>query len=194
MSEPNFSGFEELLLSVLEQHPRGLSEYELLKLLCSAANSESPADAFADNYTLFREHFLLFHSLYKIRDRFWQQQKATLKIHTMNIRLLPYEKNTGGLMEQDVLHDYYLDLSNLDTTTEEDVEELLTSFWVRLLKSDQREQALADLGLSDPIDDETIKQHYRRLAMRHHPDRGGSKEQLQLINSAMEVLAKHPQT
>ena len=192
MSERNFSGFEELLLTALEQHPQGLREYELLKFLGKSTALENPADAFVNNYTLFREHFLLFHSLYKMRDRFWQDQKATLEISPMQIRLLPYRKNPGELMEQDVLHDYYVDLSNLETTTEEDVEQLLASFWLRLLKSDQREQALTDLGLRDPVDDETIKRQYRRLAMHHHPDRGGSKKQLQLINSAMEVLARHP--
>lgn len=38
------------------------------------------------------------------------------------------------------------------------------------------------------MDDLTIKRHYRRLAMRHHPDRGGDKAQLQIINAAMEAL------
>jgi len=192
MSERNFSGFEELLLTALEQHPQGLSEYELLQFLGKSPAGESPVDVLGNNYALFREHFLLFHSLYKIRDRFWRDRKANLEIGPMQIRLLPYRKNPGELIEQDLLHDYYLDLSNLETTTEEDVEQLLASFWLRLLKSDQREQALADLGLCGPVDDETIKRQYRRLAMRHHPDRGGSKKQLQLINSAMEVLARHP--
>jgi DnaJ-domain-containing protein 1 len=192
MSERDFSGFEELLLAALEQHPQGLSEYELLQFLGKSPAGESPIDAFGNNYALFREHFLLFHSLYKIRDRFWQDRKAVLEISAMQIKLLPYRKNPDGLMEQDVLRDYYLDLSNLETTTEEDVEQLLASFWLRLLKSDQREQALTDLGLRDPVDDETIKRRYRRLAMRHHPDRGGNKKQLQLINSAMEVLARQP--
>ncbi len=192
MSEPDFSGLEELLLTALKQHPQGLSEYELLQFLGKFPAGESPVDALGNNYALFREHFLLFHSLYKIRDRFWRDRKANLEISPMKIRLLPHRKNRDGLMEQDVLHDYYLDLSNLETTTEEDVEQLLASFWLRLLKSDQREQALADLGLCDPVDDETIKRQYRRLAMHHHPDRGGDNKQLQLINGAMEVLARHP--
>jgi DNA-J related protein len=66
MSERNFSGYEELLLAALEQHPKGLSEYELLKFLGKSTVRENPVDAFVTNYILFREHFLLFHSLYKI--------------------------------------------------------------------------------------------------------------------------------
>jgi DnaJ-domain-containing protein 1 len=39
-------------------------------------------------------------------------------------------------------------------------------------RNSRRRAALAELGLQDPVDDATIKRRYRRLAMRHHPDQG----------------------
>jgi len=34
--------------------------------------------------------------------------------------------------------------------------------------------------------------HYRRQAMKHHPDRGGSRETMQKLNDAFEEYKKHP--
>ncbi|MFO7857445.1 MAG: J domain-containing protein, partial [Ectothiorhodospiraceae bacterium] len=44
------------------------------------------------------------------------------------------------------------------------------------------------LGLDDDADGQTVRQQYRRLAQRHHPDKGGDTETLQKINEAMMVL------
>jgi curved DNA-binding protein CbpA len=38
------------------------------------------------------------------------------------------------------------------------------------------------------VDDATIKRRYRRLAMRHHPDRGGDGVRLREINAALATL------
>jgi DnaJ-class molecular chaperone len=88
------------------------------------------------------------------------------------------------------LRDYYLDLSNLEQTSADDVTHLLESFWTRLGANEQRAAALEALELEDPVDYPAIKQQYRRLAMQHHPDRGGDKAQLQTLNYAMAVLEK----
>lgn len=45
------------------------------------------------------------------------------------------------------------------------------------------------LGLSRGASDEEIKKAYRTLAMKHHPDRGGSEEQFKDIATAYEVLS-----
>lgn len=57
------------------------------------------------------------------------------------------------------------------------------------------EQALATLGLTGPADIATIKQHYKRLVKRYHPDANGggdqaAEEQLKRINEAYAILKK----
>lgn len=44
------------------------------------------------------------------------------------------------------------------------------------------------LGVEKSASQSEIKQAYRKLAMKHHPDRGGSSSALTLINEAYEVL------
>jgi DnaJ-class molecular chaperone len=45
------------------------------------------------------------------------------------------------------------------------------------------------LGVNKNATPEEIKQAYRRLAMTHHPDRGGDEKQFQEIKNAYEVLS-----
>jgi DnaJ-class molecular chaperone len=45
------------------------------------------------------------------------------------------------------------------------------------------------LGVNKNATEEEIKQAYRKLAMKHHPDRGGDEKQFQEIKNAYEVLS-----
>jgi curved DNA-binding protein CbpA len=45
------------------------------------------------------------------------------------------------------------------------------------------------LGIDPNSDIATIKKAYRRRAMKCHPDRGGSHEQMLLINEAWKILS-----
>jgi DnaJ-class molecular chaperone len=45
------------------------------------------------------------------------------------------------------------------------------------------------LGVNKNATEEEIKQAYRKLAMTHHPDRGGDEKQFQEIKNAYEVLS-----
>lgn len=48
----------------------------------------------------------------------------------------------------------------------------------------------AVLGVSGIATQEEIKAAYRRLAMKHHPDRGGDPEEFQRVKTAYEQLMK----
>lgn len=54
----------------------------------------------------------------------------------------------------------------------------------------QRQQALAVLGLPPNASQQQIKQRYRLLAKRYHPDRGGDPRQMQQIIAAYDLLTK----
>lgn len=172
---------------ILQQHPQGLTEHELLLALEAG---QQIGRVHESNLTLFQNHFLLFHCLYQLRDRLLvDDDPADIEIHCLSIRLLPMANTDATLLARhDPLRDYYLDLTNLEGTTAGEVERLLDSFWQRFISSDVRTQALEALGLADPVTYDEIKAHYRRLVMEHHPDRGGSKPKLQQINRAMRQL------
>lgn len=178
-----------MLAGILVRHPEGIGEHALLGLLRDEYFpflGESPWRP----HVLFCAHFLLFHGLYQLRDRAWLAGQAHIEISAMNIRWLPYCSQSDALVRPDSLRNYYLDLSNLENTSERDVDELLASFWSRFQSLEARAEALQKLGLEDPVDAATIKKTYRQLAMRHHPDRGGDTERLQAINGAVAVLLK----
>lgn len=187
---------EAFILSLqaeLEKNPEGIGEYDLLQNLKSHGYFDflsSPASP----HELFHAHFFLFHSLYLLRDIFLDKKLYILNIHTLKIQLQPYHvgiksiESENNLQEADKLRAYYLDLNNLEKMSEDDVYDMLTAFWNKINRYDNREAALAELGLTDPVDDKVIKQEYRRLAMQHHPDRGGDSEKLQKINDAVALL------
>jgi DnaJ-domain-containing protein 1 len=47
------------------------------------------------------------------------------------------------------------------------------------------------LGVSPRDSDETIRNRYRELALRLHPDRGGSNERMRIVNNAFERITRH---
>jgi DnaJ-domain-containing protein 1 len=181
--------FQTTLLELLERHPDGISEYALFNQLAALSFPDYHETERRSALGLFRAHFALFHALYRLRDRLWGERSAQLDIHTLCIQLRPYYAQQSDLpSRRDPLRDYYLDLRHLQDTSASDVDQLLGKFWRRFGPCDRREQALGVLGLNDPVDDVTIKQTWRRLAMQHHPDRGGSEQRLQEINAALTAL------
>lgn len=187
----SLSPWLDRILTILEKAPEGISEYDLIRSLSEIQDSPFPEGLFRRTLSLFQGHFLLFHMLYRLRERLRTERRYELKIACMNIRLDPYLEIQGNLPgEQDRLREYYLDLGNLEKTDEAEVKRMLDDFWKRLQLFNRREEALGVLGLEDPVSFDTIKSRYRKLVMEHHPDRGGDREMLHRINDAMETLAR----
>ena len=190
---PRQAFLEQSCLALLRQHPDGISEYQLLKELRDEEYALFPRLALDDHLGLFQSHFLLFHSLYRLRDRLYAEQTALLQISALLIELCEYEAGDAALCEVDPLRDYYLDLDNLNETGEADVVALLADFWRRLQlgEPDRVAAALAVLELEVAESFQQVKQQYRRLVMRHHPDRGGEGAKMHALNEALEILRLH---
>ena len=174
--------------------PAGLAEYVLIQQLKDRHCTHIPNLPLTDKLVLFRTHFLLFNALYRLRERLWTTQSAYLSISPLNIQLLPYQAGSSELSEHDPLRDYYLDLSQLSGTDEQDVAKLLLSFWTRMHGSEEKQAALELFeleGSEQALNLATIKHRYRQLVSQHHPDRGGSTARLQSINKAMEILERY---
>lgn len=139
---------------------------------------------------LFRQHFILFHALYRLQQTLLDRHEAQLQISPLQIALTPYQPHDNGqqLDQADTLRAYYLDLSHLYETGETELNAYLGAFWEAFHRHDRRKEALQVLGLEDPVDNTRIRHRYRQLVMRHHPDRGGDTHRLQLLNAAMATL------
>jgi len=170
------------------QDGAGLTEYELLQRLLQQGYFEFLNKRPYTSHELFCGHFLLFHCLYRLRDHLWKKQLGHLEISAMRIAIQPYQSGDLVLVQADPLRSYYLDLNHLTETTAQQVDELIASFWIRMDRQDGRSEALACLGLQDPVADGEIRVAYRKLVMQHHPDRGGCDETLKQLNWAMEKL------
>jgi len=182
---------KQAVTEILQVGDEGISEYELitrleiypeLAILLERKNGERLA--------LFRIHFLICHALYTLKDEWYQSGTARLEITPLLIRRHPYIAGDDAITLVDKVRDYYLDLQNLIETDEQGVDELLSSFWIGMNRYEHRDEALAVLGLTDPVEDKEIRKTYRSLAMQHHPDRGGDKEIIQKLNDAAHLLLK----
>lgn len=171
----------------LEKQADGIGEYDLMQALRAQGYFDFLSQP-ALPHELFQVHFILFHTLYLLSDIFLDKKEYLLNIYTLKIELLPYQEGENALQVDNKLKAYYLDFNNLENTSEEDVYNMLASFWNKFNRFDNREAALAEIGLKDPVDDKVIKQEYRRLIMQHHPDRGGDTGKLQKLNDAIKSL------
>ena len=182
--------FARQLLPVLQRYPDGISEYELIMVL---RQCDAPADWLLfdsdDRLALFRCHFLLFSALYRLQA---QLDGQVLEISPLSIHLRPLGAGERNLpLHADPLRAYYLDTAHLERMDSAGVDALLDNFWLRLSATDGLAEAMAVLGLRVSDNYETARQAYKRLSMRHHPDRGGDVERMLELQQAMTVVANH---
>ena len=206
---------DELAELLIDGEPR--SEYELICALRAndtADETTAGAPAFdaqtlSDPQQLFRANFLVMHGLYQLRQRWWQSGIGTLDISALRCQLMPdsptqpcdsvtqttaqttapYElpSDTEAPAEHDPLAAYYLDLENLDISTD-DIEALLNQFWTTYLSGSTQPDDLAVLNLEAPVTMLEIRRQYRRLAAQHHPDKGGDAATFCELQGAYERL------
>lgn len=189
------------LLNLVKRFPEGIKEYDLLMLLKAEQPKEAQVPLF-DSLVLFQQHFLLFHALYQLDEQLHCDNAGQLIIEALNIQWLPFKdvnNNQPGyssceqktdLEVGDPLRTYYLDISNLEDTSSEDVDNLLASFWISMNDESEKVNALTVLELVEPCDLTMIKKRYRQLLAVYHPDKGGCVSKTQSLNEAMSVLKR----
>lgn len=182
----------ERLRVILSESPAGWKEFDLLQRLRQEGWPTFTYLSPADELTLFRIHFLLFHLLYLLRDRLWAEEEADLEIHCLCIRLHPFRPNPDHLPgEADPLAGYYRDARHLHETGAGDVAAMLDDFWRLYAHWEGRAEALAQLELPSGASRQEIRHRYRELAKRHHPDRGGDARRFMEVRRAAESLLAH---
>lgn len=189
----------EPLAQLLRVAVTPLSEYQLIRQLVDEG-------IWVDGYQgsslgVFRTHFYVMNALYQLREQF-RLESVHLHISPLAIYLEPGDLESvsadadAHLSRQpsavDPLSAYYLDWGHLESATEASVDALLADFWRRWVSQDKgseaRGRALAILELGPDADEASIRQAYRRLAMQHHPDRGGDPQAFIRLQQAIEHL------
>jgi len=176
--------------TLLDEYPGGVKEYDLMRRLDETGVFRALEAEAGSSLLLFQKHFILFHVLYAINRQRVADKRGALQISPLLIRPLEYVEADTQMGEVDHLSEYYLDIENLVSATEESVNELLDVFWLKFSRQEKRADALGVLGLNDPVSDGEIIKRYRKLASVHHPDRGGDKDKIQAINEAYALLIR----
>ncbi|MBE0494191.1 MAG: hypothetical protein IBX48_07595 [Thiomicrospira sp.] len=189
------------LLSILSRHPTGMAEHAFLKQLSQVGYAVFTPSL--EPLELFQAHFLLFHILYRLADKWQQAGHGRLVIDCLNIHFQPESDldmthtDQTNLACDNSLKRYYLDYQHYRDTQTQDVVDLLNQFWKQLsgvstASPSEIEQAKLTLEITtqDEISLEQVNLQYRKLCFIHHPDRGGDNQTFQKINQAAQLLKR----
>lgn len=180
-----------VLQDILENHPAGLKEYDLLVILKERGIPLFSDANFSDTLALFKAHFMLFHLLYSMREYLQKEQKATIEIHFLRIILLPWQSNERHLPGvRGSLAEYYGNLANMEEMAQVDVDAMIDQFWQDYIAYQAKPESYSLLGLEPNATRSEIKQRYRDLAKDHHPDRGGNSLEFKRISDAAQILLR----
>ena len=138
---------------------------------------------------IFQKNFFVMNALYQIQ-RDIQTEGFLLSIFPLEISLVPHRTVTkSALTTRDTeLASYYLDWSNLDTVTVEEIDELFSHFWQGYYAVDKVDAALTTLGLKPDAEWLDIHQAYQKKIFTSHPDKGGNANDFIEIREAYEIL------
>ncbi|PYF79558.1 MULTISPECIES: DNA-J related domain-containing protein [Marinomonas] len=182
------------ILEILRLHPDGISEFDILKALKEQLPEFSQlADDM--NLQLFRQHFLIMNALYQLQSSLWQEENLLLNISALRINLqstTQIQHSTSTHLNDSVdvkLAAYYLDWEEYEKTDADAVVQLLNSFYKGISLPGNRDSALKTLQITTSNPSKTdIKQQYKKLAQKHHPDRGGDQDVFIGLRQAYEYL------
>jgi hypothetical protein len=178
------------ILEILKQADNELGEYDIIQQL-QQQGFEFPVHEDSYEITMFRKHFMTMNALYQLQQELYEDGYH-LSITALRVSLQPLQENTGSRQLADEaearLRDYYLDWSQFDNTSQQDVENLLKGFWKKYYALDKQAEALKTLELEQNCHWQEVQARYRQLASRHHPDKGGDHARFIEIREAFEVL------
>lgn len=176
---------------ILDQHPAGISEYDLMVELDQNYGELYPKPDLGQPLLLFQHHFFLRHTLYQLQSIHTESGKFSIKIDAVTIqKTLNHSSNDTLPDNHDPLRDYYLNLVNLNREDNQSIHTMLTNFWQALARYQHQPEALTVLGLTGSENKKEKQARYRQLVQQHHPDKGGDPEQFRRIQNAWQSIKK----
>ena len=182
------------ILKLLKNNLEGISEFNILEAL-KEHFPEFNQLAEDDDLQLFRQHFLIMNALYQLQASLWRDEKVELSISALQIKILPaneVQQDGGNALSNNQntkLADYYLDWHEYEKTDEAEVSRLINSFYQRMELEGDKQSALDTLKINTLTPSKAeIKQQYRKLVKKNHPDVGGNPEAFIEIRQAYEQL------
>jgi hypothetical protein len=139
---------------------------------------------------IFQKNFFVMNALYQIQEDILSEG-FLLEIFPLDISIVPsFDGGQGELTTRDInLARYYLDWSNLNSITVEDIETLFSQFWQEYRAVDSIDAALTTLGLDKNVGWLDIRQAYKKKITTCHPDKGGRADDFIEIRKAYEILS-----
>ncbi|TGG95728.1 hypothetical protein E4656_04780 [Natronospirillum operosum] len=175
---------------ILREHRTGISEYELMQRLDAEPQAPFTRPDMLDSWVLFRSHFWLFHHLYLLKLQLGSVGETLDIVATRICRF--HTQDTASTQTEvapaDPMQEYYLDLDNLVRETPDSLQAKLDAFWRGLQAPDKVHADWALFDLKPPVSAPALRQRYRALCQRHHPDRGGDAVQFQQVQAAYARL------
>ena len=165
-----------------------IKEYDLMKHLKNKDIEPFASMGLRDNLELFRNHFLLFNLLYKLQNELIEKKTEVLNIHCTKIELIKYSSSAFDIAEYSGLQDYYLDHSNVEGISSEDVSKMIADFWKQYEIYINKNEALKVLDLDQSSSKEEAKARFKKLSKVHHPDSGGDEHEFKKLVDAKKKL------
>ena len=179
------------ILEILRQANQALGEYDIIQQLEQQGVQFPVAQHDSYQMTMFKKHFMTMNALYQLQQDLYEDGYfLCITVLEISLHLINETTDTTSLADagEARVRDYYLDWSQFDNTSQQDVENLLTSFWKRYFAVDKQMAALEVLGLEESCSWQEVQMRYRQLAHKHHPDKGGDHGRFIEVREAFEVL------